>query len=76
MRPKNLTLVIWLIHSACSKMINRPTLAMTSNDKCNGPSSIGDTITTALYAKSFNFVDHTMVKRGRIQKVLVGGMCF
>ena len=32
-------LVIWLIHSACSMMINTP--AMTSNDKYNGPSSVG-----------------------------------
>ena len=32
-------LVIWLIHPACSMMIN--ILAMTSNDKYNGPSSVG-----------------------------------
>ena len=32
-------LVIWLIHPACSMMIN--TLAMTSIDKYNGPSSVG-----------------------------------
>ena len=32
-------LVIWLIHSPCSVMIN--TLAMTSNDKYNGPLTVG-----------------------------------
>ena len=32
-------LVIWSIHPACSMMIN--ILAMTSNDKYNGPSSVG-----------------------------------
>ena len=49
-------LVIWLMHPACSTMVN--TLATTSTTDHRQ----SDTIKTALYAKSFNFVDHTMVK--------------